>query len=55
MSVEINKKLLQQNLIFALPVTYDDYITLYPIKMKDYLDFQVFQLAITARKNSIFQ
>lgn len=55
MSVEINKKLLQQNLIFDLPVTYDDYITLYPIKMKDYLDFQVFQLAITARKNSIFQ
>lgn len=55
MSVEINKEILQKNLIFDLPIVYDDNITLYPVRMKDSLDFQVFQLAITARKDSIFQ
>ena len=53
--MEINKEILQKNLIFDLPVVYDDNITLYPVRMKDSLDFQVFQLAITARKDSIFQ
>lgn len=55
MSVEINKEVLRKNLIFDLPVVYDDHITLYPVRMKDSLDFQIFQLAITARKDSIFQ
>lgn len=54
MSVEINKELLRKNLIFDLPVVYNDHITLHPVRMKDSLDFQVFQLAITARKDSIF-
>lgn len=55
MSVEINKEFLRKNLIFDLPVVYDDNITLYPVRMKDSLDFQIFQHAITARKDSIFQ
>ena len=54
MSVEIDKNLLQKNLIFDLPVQYDDHITLYPIRMTNILEFQIFQLAITARKDSIF-
>ena len=53
--MEISKEALQKNLIFDLPVKYDECITLYPVKMKDALDFQVFQLAITVRKNAIFQ
>lgn len=53
--MEINKDTFRQNLIFDTPIKYDDHITLYPVKMGNFLEFQMFQNAITVRKDSIFQ
>lgn len=51
----IDKQTLQSFLIFNQEIPYNDFITLYPIQMKDYLSFQQFQPALTLRKDSIFQ
>ena len=55
MSVEINKDTLFPYLIYNKEIKYNEYITLYPIKMKDIITFQQYQMALTLRKDAIFQ
>jgi len=55
MSVEINKQSLFPFIIFNKEIKYNEHITLYPIKMKDIITFQKYQMALTLRKDSIFQ
>lgn len=55
MSVEINKDTLFPYLIYNKEVKYNEHITLYPIKMKDIITFQQYQMALTLRKDAIFQ
>ncbi len=55
MSVEINKQSLFPFIIFNKEIKYNEHITLYPIKMKDIITFQQYQIALTLRKDSIFQ
>lgn len=55
MIVEINKQSLLPFIIFNKDIKYNEQITLYPIKMKDILTFQQYEMALTLRKNSIFQ
>lgn len=55
MSVEISSEMLSQNLLYDLPVKYNDAITLYPIRMMYIFKFRFLQMAITVRKDSIFQ
>lgn len=52
--MNIDKNTILPNLIYSLPVKYDDNITLSPVRMKNYLNFQTFSKAITVRKNSRF-
>ena len=54
MSVEINKDMLFPYLIYNKEVKYNDSITLYPIKMKNIIEFQQYQIALTLRKDAIF-
>lgn len=53
MNVDINKSSYYRQLLFNEPIEYNG-ITLFPIKMKDIIDFQQFQSAFTVRKESIF-
>ena len=55
MSVEINKDTLFPYLIYNKEIKYNEHITLYPIKMKDIIAFQQYQIALTLRKDAIFQ
>lgn len=55
MSVEFNKESLLQYIIFNKEIKYNDFITLYPVRMKDIISFQQYQSSITLRKDSIFQ
>ena len=55
MSVEINKDTLFPYLIYSKEIKYNEHITLYPIKMKDIITFQQYQMALTLRKDAIFQ
>ena len=55
MSVEINKDTLFPYLIYNKEIKYNEHITLYPIKMKDIITFQQYQMALTLRKDAIFQ
>ena len=55
MSVEINKDTLFPYLIYNKEIKYNEHITLYPIKMKDIITFQQYQIALTLRKDAIFQ
>lgn len=55
MSVEINSQVLYPYLLYSKEFIYDDYITVCPVKMKDFLQFQQLQSAITLRKDSIFK
>ena len=55
MSVEINKDTLFSYLIYNKEIKYNEHITLYPIKMKDIITFQQYQMALTLRKDAIFQ
>ena len=55
MIVEINKDMLFPYLIYNKEVKYNDSITLYPIKMKNIIEFQQYQMALTLRKDAIFQ
>lgn len=52
--MEINKQSLFPFTIFNKEFKYNEYITLYPIKMKDIIIFQQYQMALTLRKDSIF-
>lgn len=53
--MEINKDMLFPYLIYNKEVKYNDSITLYPIKMKNIIEFQQYQIALTLRKDAIFQ
>ena len=55
MGVEINKDTLFPYLIYNKEIKYNEHITLYPIKMKDIITFQQYQMALTLRKDAIFQ
>ena len=55
MSVEINKDTLFPYLIYNKEIKYNEHITLYHIKMKDIITFQQYQMALTLRKDAIFQ
>ena len=55
MSVEISKDALFPYLIYNKEIKYNEHITLYPIKMKDIITFQQYQMALTLRKDAIFQ
>lgn len=52
--MEINKQSLFPYIIFNKEIKYNEHITLYPIKMKDIILFQQYQMALTVRKDSIF-
>ena len=53
--MEISKDTLFPYLIYNKEIKYNEHITLYPIKMKDIITFQQYQIALTLRKDSIFQ
>ena len=53
--MEINKDTLFPYLIYNKEIKYNEHITLYPIKMKDIITFQQYQMALTLRKDAIFQ
>ena len=53
--MEISKDTLFPYLIYNKEVKYNEHITLYPIKMKDIITFQQYQMALTLRKDAIFQ
>ena len=55
MIVEINKDMLFPYLIYNKEIKYNEHLTLYPIKMKDIITFQQYQIALTLRKDAIFQ
>lgn len=52
--MEINKQSLFPFTIFNKEIKYNDSIILYPIKMKDIITFQQYQMALTLRKDAIF-
>ncbi len=54
-TIEINQQMLYPYLLFNKEIIYNDNITLYPVKMKDIIHFQQCQMALTLRKDSIFQ
>lgn len=53
-AVEINHQALYPSLIFDKEIRYNDQITLYPVKVKNIIQFQECQQAITLRKDAIF-
>ncbi len=52
--VKINIDTLFPHLIFNKEITYNEHITLYPIRMKDIILFQQYQMALILRKDAIF-
>lgn len=53
--MNITKQSLLPYTMYNKPVKYDDYITVYPVTMKDIITFQFLESSITLRKNSIFR
>ncbi len=53
--MNLHLQALQPFLLFDKAIPYNEAITLHPVRMKDYLSFQQFQLALTLRKDSIFR
>lgn len=63
-NVKISEKSLSQYIMFNKPINLnsslstfeesEDGILLFPVRMRDYIDFNIFISAITIRKNSIF-
>ena len=53
--MEISKDTLFPYLIYNKEIKYNEHITLYPIKMKDIITFQQYQMSLTLRKDAIFQ
>lgn len=54
-TVEITSQSLYKYLLYNDPIRYNEYITLYPVKMKDILCFQQYKSSITLRKDAIFR
>lgn len=52
--MKINKDVLYPFNIYNQPFKYDDHITLYPVSMKNVLEFQSLSQSIIIRKNSTF-
>lgn len=52
--VEISKETMYPFLIYNLPYKYNDFITLYPLKMDRILELSLYSPALTVRKNSRF-
>lgn len=52
--MEITNESLYSYLLFSSPIRYTDDLTLYPIKMKNILDFSILKQSILIRKNSVF-
>ena len=50
----INEDMLHYYLLYSTPIEYDDNIKIYPVLMKDILNFNLFQRCLTIRKNSWF-
>ncbi len=53
--MEISKQALFPYLIFNKEVIYNEAISLHPIQMKNIIEFQQYEKALTLRKDSIFQ
>ena len=49
-----NKDNLYSYLMYSQPIPYNEVLTFYPVKMKDYLQFQVYAQSLQIRKNSWF-
>lgn len=54
-SEKYTKETLKRHLMFSEPFKYSENITLYPVRMKNILDFQHGELTLTLRKDSIFK
>lgn len=52
--MEYNKDSLYTYLLYSQPIPYNDVLTFYPVKMKDYLKFQVLAQCVQVRKDSWF-
>lgn len=52
--MQITKENLYKYLLYSEPFSYTKDLILYPVLMKDILDFRIFKSSITVRKNSIF-
>lgn len=52
--MNITSDTIYTHLLFSSPVKYADNLTLYPLRMKDIVSFNLFKQAITVRKNSTF-
>ncbi len=52
--MDINSNSLYQYLLYSSPIYYTEDLVLYPVQMKDILDFNLYKSSITVRKNSIF-
>lgn len=52
--MEINKDLFYSDLLYNREIIYSKNIILFPIKMKNIIEFQQYSYALTIRKNSIF-
>ena len=53
--MQINKQVIYPQLIFNKEIVYDEHITIYPVRMKDIIEFQQCTSAITVRKDATFQ
>lgn len=53
--MEINEEVLMPYLIYDEPIKYTENITIYPVHMRDIIEFQQYISSITIRKNSIFR
>lgn len=53
-TVKFNKETLYPVLLYSQPYKYNDSITLFPVQMKQIIEFQVYSQSITVRKDSRF-
>lgn len=52
--MDINNDTLYSYLLYSSPIYYTEDLVLYPVKMGDILDFNLYKSSIIVRKNSIF-
>ena len=52
--MDISNESLYQYLIYSSPIYYTEDLVLYPVKMGNVLDFNLYKSSIIVRKNSIF-
>lgn len=55
MNVNLTKQSLLPFTMYNKPISYDNYITVHPVTMKDIITFQFLESSITLRKNSTFR